>query len=252
MNLFLSDLDNTLIYSYKKDIGKEKVLVETKEGKELSFMTKKSIDILCELQKKLYFIPVTTRSVEQYQRIKFSSTWMPSYSLVANGGILLHHNKIVDQWYQDSLQLIESAEDELNRSIKILSEDKTVSFEIRRVDGLFVFTKSGDTKYTLARLREKLDLSLVDTFHNGSKVYVVPKVLNKGAAIARIRKKYKDSFVIAAGDSLFDVPMLERADLSFVPKNLEQSFCIQLGNRVVIEEGDIFSDVLLEYIHNKY
>ena len=57
MTYFCSDLDNTLIYSYRHDIGKEKVLVETKEGKELSYMTKVSYELLKQVSQKKELIP---------------------------------------------------------------------------------------------------------------------------------------------------------------------------------------------------
>ena len=39
MDIFASDLDNTLIYSYKRDIGDNNTLVERYEGREVSYMT---------------------------------------------------------------------------------------------------------------------------------------------------------------------------------------------------------------------
>lgn len=38
-------------------------------------------------------------------------------------------------------------------------------------------------------LNKTLKTELVDVFHNGEKVYVVPKKLNKGMAVKRLRKK---------------------------------------------------------------
>ena len=73
MIYFCSDLDNTLIYSYRHDIGNEKVLVETKEGKELSYMTKVSYELLKQVSQKKELIPLTTRSLEQYSRIDFGN-----------------------------------------------------------------------------------------------------------------------------------------------------------------------------------
>ena len=70
MILFASDLDNTLIYSYKREIGK-KVLVETMGEKELSFMTENTWRLLKELPPHMMFVPVSTRSEEQYKRICF-------------------------------------------------------------------------------------------------------------------------------------------------------------------------------------
>ena len=43
--------------------------------------------------------------------------------------------------------------------------------------------------------------------------YVVPQTLNKGTAVDRLREKLKPEFVIAAGDSTFDIPMLSTAEM---------------------------------------
>ena len=39
MKAFISDLDNTMIFSYKKNIGENNIAVEKKGEKEISFMT---------------------------------------------------------------------------------------------------------------------------------------------------------------------------------------------------------------------
>ena len=70
--LYFSDLDRTLIYSKKflKEDLKE-VPIEKYEGEYISFMTEKSINLLREINEKNIFIPCTTRSIEQYERIDF-------------------------------------------------------------------------------------------------------------------------------------------------------------------------------------
>lgn len=41
MNIFCTDLDNTIIYSYKHNIGNDKINVEIYEDREISYITKK-------------------------------------------------------------------------------------------------------------------------------------------------------------------------------------------------------------------
>lgn len=86
MDLFASDLDNTLIYSYKRDIGTDTVCAEVYEGRQVSFMTKRSRELLEKVNQTMHFVPVTTRSVQQYERIRFGDTWSPRLALAANGG----------------------------------------------------------------------------------------------------------------------------------------------------------------------
>lgn len=247
ITLFCSDLDNTLIYSYKHEIGKEKILVEKKEEKELSYMTKKSAIYLQAVKNKYIFIPITTRSLEQYKRIQFDSNWIPNYALVANGGILLVNGQIEKDWYQETLVQIEHSQEEMERSIALLKKEREVFFEVRKVDGLFVFTKTKNPIQTMEHIKKHLDLEQVSVFTNGQKLYVFPKILNKGNSLNRIKKELKAKCVIAAGDSEFDVPMLKQADIAFIPESLSlhQEACF--GKKVICREG-VFSDFILEYL----
>ena len=76
---------------------------------------------------------------------------------------------------------------------------------------------------------------------------------NKGTAVDRLREKLKPEFVIAAGDSTFDIPMLSTADRGLVPSGFTQKYEIPKtsGARKKIEEmtsKKIFSDALLEKV----
>ena len=73
--MFASDLDGTLIYS-KRRFGEETLNVsvrnvEVYNGREISFMTEKAIALLRELSDEMMFVPVTTRTVEQYNRSRY-------------------------------------------------------------------------------------------------------------------------------------------------------------------------------------
>ena len=81
------DLDNTIIYSYKHDIGNEKINVEIYQGREISFITKKTQELLLMAKEKYMLIPTSTRTVGQYERIDLGIGAFP-YALVCNGGIL--------------------------------------------------------------------------------------------------------------------------------------------------------------------
>lgn len=105
MILFFADMDNTLIYSYKRDIGSDKIGVEfyPEKNQMISYMTKTSWKLLQKVAHKLLFIPTTTRTIEQYQRINLG--FVPLYALVCNGGILLENGQENMRWYADSREL---------------------------------------------------------------------------------------------------------------------------------------------------
>ena len=217
MIVFASDLDNTLIFSYKKrqQCQKPAICVETKEGKELSYMTKKAYDTLQRVAEAITFVPITTRSVEQYQRIAFFGKKYPQYALTTNGGILLYENKIEKNWFFQTKQMIKFSEGELEKAKEIIKKDSAVCFEIRKVDDIFVYTKSTDPQKTAKRLSGQLNLERVFVDTNGEKIYVFPKILHKGLAIKRLKHFLQCGVVFSAGDSGFDIPMLEEADISY-------------------------------------
>lgn len=246
MVIFHTDLDNTLIYSYKHNIGENKTCVEVYQERDISFMTNVSLDLLRKVQDKVLIVPTTTRTIEQYQRINLG-IGVPEYSLVCNGGVLLINGNEDKDWYEESLKLVENSTPELSKGELILENDKNVNFEIRNIKGLFVFTKSLKPEETVSLLKESINLSLVDVFSNGVKVYIVPKGLSKGNAIKRFRCRLEPTCVIAAGDSEFDISMLSNADVAIAPKDLQ---CVDLDNKntIYIDSEKMFSEELLKYI----
>lgn len=254
MDLFVSDLDNTLIYSYRREIGEAKRLVESKDGRALSFMTELTHRLLEQVRTCCCFVPSTTRSLEQYERISIFSDWTPQYALVSNGGNLLRNGEVDGEWYSESRRLCEEAESSLRDAERLLAEDPLVSFEVRRVDGLFIFSKSQDPQQTMMVLRERIDPQTAEVLNNGTKVYVMPGRLNKGEAVKRLRALTGAGKIYAAGDSEFDVPMLMAADEIWLPAELaagraarESGLLTHQGLHIASEE-DIFSDCLLQAV----
>lgn len=213
--LFLTDLDNTLIYSYKKIKGPS-VCVEKKDGKKLSYMTQNAFNLLNEISSKAYVIPLTTRSVEQYNRIELNN----KFALAANGGVCIKDGNIDEAWLDDTNNIISDCMNELDKAKKLLECDSNVTFEIRLVDNIFVYTKSSKPQETIETLKNNIDTNITYIDTNGEKVYVFPNVLNKGLAVERIRKLFPDAYIVAAGDSAFDIPMLNKADYSFAPESI--------------------------------
>ncbi|MEZ3487445.1 MAG: HAD hydrolase family protein [Lachnospiraceae bacterium] len=300
------DLDNTLIYSYKhilpdsiscpavcaqgtagrpssdasgsEDAEKEKEYkkcgrvwksVEIYQGRNISYMTEKTRKLLIKLRKKCLIVPTTTRTVEQYSRIRIPSADgmteqqysrrerqynhdragadMFEYALVCNGGVLLVDGESDRSWYEQSRELIADCTGELKRALGLLEREPLRKFGLRFIEELFIFTKCKDPDTVIARLNKELNTERVDVLGNGEKVYVVPKKLNKGTAVRRFREYIGADEVIAAGDSAFDVPMAEAADIGIVPNGFCETYQAE-GNMKEMKGEHVFSEEMLAWI----
>lgn len=245
--VFHVDLDQTLIYSYKHEIGKDKRNVEIYQGREISFMTEKTYQLLSELKKYVWMVPTTTRTMEQYSRIDLGIGKI-TYALVCNGGVLLVDGKQDQDWYEQSLRLVEESQNELEQAIRYLEQDKNRFFEIRYIQKLFVFTKCTSAQEVVCHLKKELHPKQVDVFCNGEKVYVVPKRLNKGVAVARFQHYLGTESIFAAGDSVFDIPMLEQADVAVAPAGCGWTDSLHNKGVHVMPGEKVFSEELLEFL----
>ncbi|GHS98925.1 hypothetical protein AGMMS50276_21610 [Synergistales bacterium] len=221
--IFASDLDNTLIYSYKVKTEGD-ICVEQRGGKELSFMSVASFNLLQEVNRKCLFLPVTTRSVEQYTRVALLSGGGPEFAIVSNGGNLLRNGAIDKAWQDETYAAIDGCALKMNQYIALLREDEKINFDIRLIDGMFIFTKSSDIDATAALLRGAVD-ERFDLLTTNDKLYIIPKVINKGAAVARFRKMFPCERVFCAGDRDMDLSMLLYSDLAFVPSDYNFHSC---------------------------
>lgn len=241
MNGFIlfSDLDGTLIFSAKrKRVGD--IVIEQKNGEPISCITARQAELFPGLQN---VIPVTTRSVEQYKRIDFERFgFSPEYALCDNGGTLLINGAPDAEWSRWSRSVFEECSDELSLFRQRLERDPRRSFEVRLVDGLFLFTKSSEPSETLGSLGEGKSC---ECFFTGQKVYVIPKRLNKGAAVKRLAERLGLSGFAAAGDSLMDISLLNAASIAVFTEDISEAVVTAREKHSRPREG--FSEFVSEY-----
>ena len=97
-----SDLDRSIIYS-KRFLGKDKseLEIEIYKNENISYISKKTVKLIKQLQKNIEFIPTTTRNIEQFKRIEFSKYDIDfKYAITSNGGNILVNGQI-DSEYKD-------------------------------------------------------------------------------------------------------------------------------------------------------
>lgn len=222
--IFASDLDRTLIYSqraledYPAEDNLDLVSVERKLEKDISFMTSKSLEYLQEIATKLLFVPVTTRSLAQFQRVSFHDISFP-YVITTNGANILYKDKPLAEWNE----MVKTGLNELSIGVNELSillnkYLQKINGDIRVVEDLFVYF----------HLREMIAPTFVKELSDfmkekgwkvslqGRKLYFVPTIVSKGRALKYIQEREEETTLIGAGDSLFDDDFLQHCQFPFV------------------------------------
>lgn len=220
------DLDGTILFSYRYEIG-EKVLVERYNGKELSYMPRGSYEFLQQMGDN-EFIPLTSRTIEQYERIRFfKDDRKPDFALVDNGGILLVNGEVDEEWRKMTHDMILKDISTMREMVNEIRKYGTVKWQ----DDMIIFLKllREEDYGMIEKIVEKYRLMI---FRHFTKVYICSKKLSKGNAVRRfmttyipkIQKYYTDDFIIVAGDTKVDLSMMESADLCVFSKELQDGY----------------------------
>jgi hypothetical protein len=226
-SLVASDLDRTLIYSAAAlgltmpDAQAPRLLcVETYRHAPLSYMTETAAELLTELAAQAVFVPTTTRTREQYRRVRLPGP-PPAYAVCANGGHLLVDGESDPDWQAEVRRRLTGCaplaeiRDHLRRST-----DPAWLLKERVAEDLFAYlvvdrAALPDTyvKELTAWARPRgWTVSL-----QGRKIYAVPGPLTKSAAVAEVARRTGAERVYAAGDSLLDADFLGAADAGWRP-----------------------------------
>ncbi len=258
MILLTSDLDRTLIYSERMmarfPIQSSMVSVERKNGQDVSFMTERAIRLLKAFHRDHLFVPVTTRSLQQYQRIRlFQQDVQPAYAIAANGGVLLVNGEIDRTWGSLISQRIEdtSVPNEIVwTAFSKLRHDEWVFREFS-VDGLFYMYQVDPEAIPQAEFtdfQKEIETLGWRFLLQGKKLYLMPICLTKDAAIAEIKKRVSFDWHAAAGDSKLDYAMLQQADQAFCPRHgdLYQTQSTHNTLNWLSNEGATFAEELFE------
>ncbi|QIY95662.1 HAD family hydrolase [Streptomyces sp. S1D4-11] len=226
--LVASDLDRTLIYSSAAlaltmpDARAPRLLcVEVHEAKPLSYMTETAAALLTELGDTAHFVPTTTRTRKQYQRINLPGP-APEYAICANGGHLLVDGVSDPDWHAavtarlaDECAPLAEVRDHL-----AATADPAWVRKHRVAEDLFAY---------LVVERELLPEEWVKELAvwaegrgwtvslQGRKIYAVPKPLTKSAAVREVARRTGALLTLAAGDSLLDADLLLAADRGWRP-----------------------------------
>ncbi|SCK40641.1 hypothetical protein [Streptomyces sp. WMMB 322] len=226
--LFAGDLDRTLIYSAAAlglsvpDSEAPRLLcVEVYEGRPLSYMTETAAGLLGELTERCVFVPATTRTREQFRRVRLPGG-PARYAVCANGGHLLVDGEADPEWNAQVRHRLAACSplDEVRAHLREASAGGDWVLKHRVADDLFAY---------LVVDRERLPQTWVKELAawaeprgwtvslQGRKIYAVPRPLTKGAAVAEVARRTGATHTYAAGDSLLDAQLLTAAGRGWFP-----------------------------------
>lgn len=225
MILFTSDLDRTLIYSSRM-IEAYPVLgsireVEKRDGKTISYMSKKAIELLKTVHHEHLFIPVTTRAVHQYKRIQFfQEELQPKYAITSNGGTILIDGKVDEEWKKSLHKKISQSsilEKDLLKLFAQLDHSSWVESEHYVDQSFFMFRIRREYMPAdeLTQFKDLLTQKGWKLYLHGPKLYLLPIHLTKANAINRIKQYIDFDLQIAAGDSIMDYDMLADSTIGY-------------------------------------
>ncbi|MBP2241260.1 hydroxymethylpyrimidine pyrophosphatase-like HAD family hydrolase [Cytobacillus eiseniae] len=229
MMMFASDLDRTLIYSKRalielnEQMDEKLIGVEKKDGREVAFMTIHAYTLLKELANQLLFVPVTTRTHEQYSRIFIFTKQIPlTYAITSNGANIVHNGVSLKEWRH----LVDyRLKHECMSFVEMI--DAIASFQIKgvlkKVENLFFYyildeELSIETKKLLQLMAEANGWRISI---QGRKLYLMPVPVCKGEAVKFIKEREGIHHIFGAGDSLLDDDFLKICDQSYIPSHGE-------------------------------
>jgi hypothetical protein len=226
--LVASDLDRTLIYSAAAlqlpmpDAEAPRLLcVEVYESKPLSYLTESAAGLLARLAAETVFVPTTTRTREQYHRIRLPGP-APRFAICANGGHLLVDGVTDPAWRRQVAARLadECASLDEIRAHLLATADPAWLLKERIAEDLFAYLVVERALLPEGWVKELAGwaegrgwtVSL-----QGRKIYAVPQPLTKSAAVREVARRTGAERILAAGDSLLDADLLLAADRAWRP-----------------------------------
>lgn len=227
-----SDLDRTLIYSagalMLDGTDAEAPLLTVAEvynGAPLSYLTRDAEDGLERLAERGVFVPVTTRTVAQYRRVRLPRA-RHDWAVTTNGGVILHRGEPDADWTATVAARLEHACAPLAEIEALVPRpgDHPAFLRLNHAEELFVYAivdRANLPADELSALTDACEARGWTVSLQGRKLYLVPSPLTKSAAIAEIAARTGADRVVAAGDSLLDLDLLRYADAAIRPAHGE-------------------------------
>lgn len=227
----ISDLDRTLIYSlnsiktFNTQIPKDLHCVEIYDNKESSFLTKKAYKYCQLLVNHNRFIPATTRTITQFNRLTLFDNKKIPWVIAYNGAVILRNGFIEKEWDKNIKELLKDSLDFFDMETKLFDYIKAPWLMKMKKVGTWFFYFIVDIEKIKQKNYEELSyLAKKNKWvfsKQGRKLYFIPNCLDKAKAASYILDYTQKANYIAAGDSLLDKNLVENAKVGYVPSHGE-------------------------------
>ncbi|MFJ5715152.1 hypothetical protein [Neobacillus sp. NPDC093127] len=229
--IFASDLDRTLMYSKRaiQELGNAGGVdlkpVESKDNSWVAYMTEASFTALKELARQSLFVPVTTRTTEQFNRFVIFAHDIPiKYAITSNGAIILNQGVPMEEWAEHISARLHTESVQQAELLAILQrEGFQFDGQMKQAGKLFFY-------YILNSLPSLFDRKVLNELVlkygwrislQGRKLYFIPRAISKGDALEFICNCEGTKAIAGAGDSILDWDFLQNCQYRFVPRHGE-------------------------------
>lgn len=227
--IYFSDLDRTMICS-KKLVGwdPKHICIEYIDDRDISYISKESLDNLRKVTGSKIFIPTTTRNKEEFDRIDFKKFGVEfEYAITSNGACIWKNGKKLKSWENEVLKMKEKCmniDDLVYKYNNSFHENISLYIDKFRVveDNFFYIVLKEDMSEInfLDDFISYLKKNGWTFFKNSKKIYFLPEGMTKENAIKFLMKtEFKSKNICALGDSSMDIGMLEIANKALVPRH---------------------------------
>jgi hydroxymethylpyrimidine pyrophosphatase-like HAD family hydrolase len=229
--LFASDLDRTLIYPLRTlPMGHTATVIEHHHGRGVTVASDETLKALRELAARNAFVPVTTRSRMQLERV--SPVWqlaVQGWAICSDGATLLHQGAVDPDW-NGRVDDICATSAPLAEGLEVFKREvgspETAPWvaTLYDCDRRFLYARIVDAEKPdgLEQHAQKAFAPLGwKAIRHGAKLYAMPAGLGKAAAVRYLCERLRVDTLLAAGDSVLDIEVMEDADVAWCPSDAE-------------------------------
>jgi hydroxymethylpyrimidine pyrophosphatase-like HAD family hydrolase len=229
--LFASDLDRTLIYPLRTlPMGHTATVIEHHHGRGVTVATEETLRALRELAARDAFVAVTTRSRGQLERV--SPIWqlaVQGWAICSDGATLLRQGAVDREWCA-RVDDICARSAPLEEGIEVFKREVGSPDTTRWVatlydcDQRFLYATIIDAEKPDG-LEQHAQLAFArlgwKAVRHGRKLYAMPAGIGKAAAVRYLCERLQVDTLLAAGDSVLDIEMMQDADVAWCPGDAE-------------------------------